>query len=427
MMFASLFSAGLYVAVRRAVEVGIGIVAVRLLAFVLSAFIARVSGAETFGEYTLFITLFIIASEIPVALDTTYIRAVPRLKHQRDTQYMLASAVASKLLYVAIVIILVMLFGGMLADAVLGKPQSVNTIKLAIICGAIYSVFTGLVAFYQQRQVYILVSFLRPVLNALILATLFLMTWWYAKPDIQLITGVYICVVVFLAVSALLWLFFRYLSIDFSRIAGDTRRFIRVGLVLIISSGVSIISNRLDVIFLSSELAYEQLALYGVGLRMSVLVAFVTGIITTILVPQASHVMGDPARLKHYLKLAALYLGFQILAAIVTIYFVDNFILILFGDAYSNAAGVTILLILQVLLTSCGLPFQALIQTGNAPQLMLGIALLRLVLSYAALAVLVPDYGLLGAGYAVVLTSLGVSVLVMVLALRQHKKSHLQQ
>jgi hypothetical protein len=53
---------------------GIGVV--KIFAFLTAILVARFAGAATFGEYSLFMTVFVLVSEMPTALDVAFIRQV---------------------------------------------------------------------------------------------------------------------------------------------------------------------------------------------------------------------------------------------------------------------------------------------------------------------------------------------------------------
>lgn len=408
------------VSMQRMLVVASGVVLVKILAFTLSALIARVSGAETFGEYTLFITLFILFSEIPVAIDTTYIRAVARreLLVGASAEVALSAALLIKFAYVLAVTVVAIVFGNLIAAGIFGKPDSYDVVVFSMISGSVYSLFNTLIAFYQQRERFFLVSMYRPVLYVVLLIVLSLLVGYFGVLDIRHIMQSYLLVVLLMAFLVVVWFVVNREVVFVHAVYNEVKSFVAVSSVLIFSSTIALLSGRLDVMFLTAQIDFEQLGLYGVALRMSVLAGFVTVVISTILMPRASKVRGDTARLVSYIKLATLYLGLQALVVTFVVVFAEAFVTILFGDSYIDAVPVVILLVLQVFLSSCGIPFQALIQTGDKPYLMLLISVVRMVLSIVLLVFLVPEFGLVGAGMSVLITSGVMSGVLFIISMR---------
>ncbi len=373
-----------------------GLVVTRLTALAFASILAYMSNTETFGKYTLFTALFLLISEVSNTLDVTFIRFANTPGNSEPREVYLATYVAAKIVYALVVCLAGWLVGPLLAEVIFNKPDFASSIHLAIVSGTLFGIYNIFVASFQQQHRFINVSLLRPAFNACIL--IILSTIAVAGIDItsKTVSYIYFASAFLLAVISL----FTYRSILIVHSIGIYKRlihFYRIGSIFIISGLISLISNRMDVFILSSFLAFEQLADYGVAIRISGLAAFLTGTIATILLPKAPAALKNHVHFKRYLFLCLLYATLQTIAAAILIIWLAPIISLLFGVEYVSTATITAILIIQALITSYGSPFQALIQAGRTPSIILLITSTKLVISSIILLGLVSRFGILGA------------------------------
>lgn len=410
-------------ATRNAVVVSAGLAVAKLLAFAYATLLARVAGAETFGEFTLFVTIFILISEVPAAFDVIYIRFANAPDSIGDAVHYLMIAFIAKVSYIFVVLVAGWLLVPTIAE-LLGKPDSSLLIQYAFTAGAVYSLYLLLIASYQRQHRFVWVSVFRVVfpaavfLGALGLAVL-------TGDDISSIdiAAVYSIIAGFLGVAAAAWVVAQvYQSARVS--AKELLIFFRVSGVLLLAAAIGMVSRRLDVFVLASNLGFSDLGQYGVALRISVLASFLTATVSTILVPKAVTALHDENLFKRYLGLAAFYAVLQTILALVVIYFMEQLVMLLFGEGYGQAVLVGTILIMQVLLLSYGVPFKALVQAGPRHSYMVGISVLRLIMGMILLSWWVPEYGLQGAAAAVATVEVLVTAVLIAAALASRREVH---
>lgn len=410
-------------ATRNAVVVSAGLVVAKLLAFAYAALLARVAGAETFGEFTLFVTIFILISEVPAAFDVIYIRFANAPDRTGNAEHYLMLGLIAKAGY-----LLVMVAGGWLVvpmiAGLLDKPDSILLIRYAVTAGAVYCLYLLLIASFQQQHRFVWVSTFRVLFPAVILlGVLGIAALSNGEISSIDIAAVFSAIAGFLGFAAAVWMIARgYRSTSVSR--DGFLRFLKVSGVLLIAAAIGMVSRRLDVFVLASNLGFSDLGQYGVALRISVLASFFTATISTILVPKAVTALHDGTMFKRYLALAAFYGVLQTIFAIVVIYFMEQLVMLLFGESYERAVPVGSILIIQVLLLSYGVPFKALVQAGPKPSYMIGTSVLRLITGLILLNWWVPEFGLVGAAAAVAVAEVLVTVILIPAALASRRMVH---
>lgn len=396
-------------------RVAAGLAAMRLAALIVSALVARVMGVEALGEYTFFLTLCVITAEVLYAFDLAYIREAGLARNAGHQRQYLRWAVVGKIACVTVLTLLMVVCSDTVST-LLGKESAGNLVKWAVIAGSMNALFMSVTARYQQRQRFSVVSLLQPLPNVLVLVGVVAAAGIGHLRGISDVTRIYVGVGILVGFAGL-----AYVAVAERGSRGDPQedtlapRIIRKYLVtaagLLLAKALSLLSIRLDVFFLGKWLSYEDLGLYGVALRVSVLVSLITAVTGTLVLPRAAEAMADAGRFRRYLGLAGLYIGLQTIAAVLLLFFARPIIGLVFGAEYEAAAWITGLLLLQALFTAYGGPFQALMQCGMRPSLSIMIAGFRLVISVPLLWYAVPEYGVEGAAVVVTLVAIIVSTI----------------
>lgn len=406
-------------AIRRATGAGFvitsGLVVMRLSAFIVSVLVARFAGVETLGEFTLFVTVFILASEIPHAFDTAYLRATGKLKGQEEQHvYENMNFVSKLVLFIVFGLVFYSLKD--LIALLLGKPASGEIVAWGVVCGGMNSLYMLLPARAQQRKNHFHVALLKPVFNLLVLVMAVAMVAIGVGYTITSLSVVYAITGVLLAVLA----FFVVWDHSVYRLEyiEKFRAYLWVALALLASTALTLIGNRLDVFMLGYYLEFEELGMYGVALRISIVVSVLTGAMATIMVPKAAAASADTEKFKKYLALGAFYCAIQIVSAVILVMLIDPLITLLFGSEYLAASIPAAILIVQVLASSIGVPFQALLQCGDKPSIMIYVSLIRVVISVPLLLFMIPRYSVNGAAIAITLTTTLMTAVMIWLAVK---------
>lgn len=394
-------------AVSNALVVGFGLAASRLSAFLVSILVARFAEPETFGLFTLFYTVLLLGSEIPGAFDASYIRHANAPDRKHGASHYLSLSYLSKIGLVVAIAAGAPIVVRVLQDWV-ATPSMLAAVRDALIAGTLLAVFSTLIAAHQQRKEFTHVSLLRPLPNLAALTVVGMVALAAGTLHSTVISSVYIGTALVFA----LWTLARHRAGVFAAwgtvTARESRPYFRLAFMLLATAVMTMVAARLDVFILASSLGLEDLAHYGVGMRMALVISIVTSAVTVLLTPKAPEVQGDAKRLRRYLGLGALYSGGQTVIAVVLIYWMPDLIRLFFGPQYAvdlaTVAGRV--LVLQMLFTAYAIPYQALIQSSVRPNYLFGISVARMIATAAALLVAIPVWGGYGAASALAAVAL---------------------
>ncbi len=387
----------------RLTTVASGIVATRLAAFLTSVVIARTAGASTFGEFTLFTTVFTLTSEIGNSFDVCYLRQVADLKDVRAVHAGRRMQFLAKLAYSAVVIIAAFLTVRWVAEAAYSRDEAALVV-MAVLSGSLSTIFSSVIAWYQALRRFDKVALMQPVFNLTVLLAVTLMAvmgWVITQAGVA---RVYVLVSGMLATAVALWLLADVHRAG--RAPTGASEFIRTGVTLLGSNALILASTRMDVLLLPRFVGYEEVGQYGAALRIALLLGLVQAAATMLILPSAVDVARDPRRMRRFAGASALFVLVQGATAAVLIGFRGPVVSIVFGPAYASVEPIVVVLVLQSVLTAMMIPFQAFIQCGRRPKDMIYIAGCRLVIVTLLLVLCVPAFGLIGAGYAMVGTSI---------------------
>ena len=384
--------------------VGAGTLVTRLTTLLSSILVARFTTPETFGAYTLYLAVFVIAAEVPKAFDASYIRHANDPSCNVSPGLYLFLALAGKVTLVLVVIV------GILCVRLLlfGDSQRYfDLIASAVVSGLLFCVYTTIVAFYQRSKSHKNYSIFLSLPYFAVLLALLSMVCLNAKVTLNEVQLIYMAVAVIASCTGV-YLTLRMINVSLSQWRHSCVSYFQIALILFATSLVSMVASRFDVFVLTNYLTFQEISVYGVGLRLAMLISVFTGIISVILYPKAPEVQKDKHRFGRYLGLSALYAIPPTAVAIVLIAWVDIFIRLLFGDDYDNATTRTtsVLLIVSMLLTSYAVPFQALIQSGRFPKIIMYLGFVRAVLTFGVLLVMVPIMNVIGAAMSMMIVSL---------------------
>lgn len=397
--------------------VALGVMTTRLAAFGISLAVARLADTSVFGAFTLFTSLYVLASELPTALDTTFIRFANDPAYADAPGVFVKLLLISKLTYGIAIACIGLALGDVLAVEVFNKPDAVDVIRYALVSGALVAIFYALLALYQRNRRYGIQSLIRPLPNLLVLAVV-IVGEGMRSTGLRSLLYTYVTVSALAAVAAGGKLI-ASIRAGGSMLPGMWRGYISHAAVLGGASALNLFLSQLDAFFVAAYLSMEDLGLYGVALRIYALLGIVITVLTTILVPEAPGALRRQEIMRHYRRTAGIFLVASLVLSAMLALFMGWVIEFTFGEEYRGAEIVANLLLLKVLAGIAGVPFQVLLQCGTKPSLFLFIVMARLMVSWMLLAVLVPVYGGVGAAGSAALVAWMVTGVMAWLVLRR--------
>ncbi len=379
-----------------------GLAIMRLSTLLVSIIVARNTDQTTFGQFTLFITLFVLGMEVPIVFDSTYIRFSNNPAHSQDSDTYWVLSLASKILALISALLIVSVALPMLSyDSVTER-----IIFSGIGAGLLFCIYNSLASRCQQRKEFTEYSKIKPLAHLALLAIIYFYSLYIPKISISGVLNSYLLVGVVCSIFTILIISIR-VNFKIDALYRAIRPYYGVAIFLLLSSLISKTTAKMDVFILNNYLTYEQLSDYGIALRVSLVVSVITGISSVLLYPRAPEICKDKDKLKNYFGLFLVGAIPQTFIALCLLLFTDNAIQLLFGANYNSSTSVTIsrIMIITVLLTSYIVPFQALVQFGSHPRRLVYITAIKSIIAISLMLLAVPVYGVFGAAYVLLFVS----------------------
>jgi len=403
----------------RLTSVSTGLVASRLMMLITSVLVARNTGVEDFGEFTLFITFFLIAADVSNSIDNTFIRFANKHSKCKSDEYVyLGTAVYAKLIYASVLTLFVVMASTLVKGFVDDVGHITDVMVWGVGAGVIYSVFLTLAAKYQKDKIFIIVSVLRATLNALVLISVVIALIFFNGVDVSDMVSIYIWVSISLSVMAIYKLTVEN-KIQWAESYKKISEFYKVAIVIMMSSALTVISSRFDVFFIGAMLDIESVGYYSVAVRMGLVVAILSSASLIILIPNAASAMTSVDKWWKYIYMASFYLLIQFVMAVVVLVYHKEAIVYLFGEQYIKASSVTVIMVLVAMVTSASVPFRALIQHGPKPGDLIWIATVKFISGLVLLFYFINAFGMIGASYAMLVVALLISFFMCWLAFKR--------
>ena len=423
--------------VARAASVNLLGMVARSSRILVTVFVTKVSGPAVFGLFTLALAVIDIVGRLALfGMDKSVLKFVPEKKDEsRDHQHRtLSAAFAIAVALGVLLTVLLVVLAPWIAGRWLDEPGV--ALPLRVVAASLLPM-TLLTLFLAATKALKIMSYDAFVTGMFLPASLLAMAVpiLWADDDLLVLAWAYTgSTVAGLGVSA--WFFRRHFSLGRAFSApdrGSLGAMLRFSTPLGLHDFVQFLSTKLEIFILAVFVTPAELGVYALAAEMANVIRKFRQVFDPILIPLMSeaHDLADWVRLRAHvsrvvrwvLTLGALYVGMMALF--------PREILGLFGDEF--VAGVTVLLLLcgsQLLNTGTGLLDMAMLASGR-PRINLQNVTLILVTQTTLNLLLIPRYGLVGAGMAAVAAYALVSVVrllqtVRMLGLQPFDASHLK-
>jgi O-antigen/teichoic acid export membrane protein len=362
------------------------------------------------------LAFFNVVSESMRGVDIVYMRNSGEGRHN-DSSRGMKNTVRAKVL-VACAVIVVAIIASLAAIGTGVMVDGATLASAAIICAAIYSIFLLQVTWAQSRESFAAVGMLRTWLNLVILVLVAFWALQAGRLDVWGIMTIYLAVCLLLAVIALVKL--RSIGAQ-----GDADEFSSVRGIVVASLPVTgalminLLAHRLDILVLAKHLSMEDLGIYGVAVRLSNALGVVTGAISTVMLPRAARLVNGNGRLSRYVLLGLFYCGAFTVVAAGVVLVMPPIIKILFGQQYLDSMGPTQIRMMAAVAASYALPFMTILQVIHRARMLVYMSLTRMMLGVIVLEILVPEHGVYGAAWGMVIVGGVMSLVAAVTSVRE--------
>jgi len=377
-----------------------------LTGYVLAVYITNRYGAHVFGQYvTALLIVEILAIISRLGLDTSLVRFLS--KYVQIGAIHLVKRLYIKSMSIVIVVALIFSFSLMFFSTPIAHFMNIEKEYLVIVT---YS-FLPLVLFHMNVQAIrglkkmISFSFLNTIAISLF-TFLILVVMSYFLSDDKLPIYAYV-VSVFLMTLGSYALWFRHsFQLEKNSISEhellSTKELLNISFPLLMGQSMMLIMGKVDLFMLASMSSSEQVGIYNIALKLSMMSYMGLMAVNSIAAPKFSelHASGNVQGLKKIVQQSTKTIFWISLPSIIIFLFLPESILNLFGEEFKIAALTLIILSIGKMFSaisgSVGTFLQMVGKQKVFQNILVFAAALNIVLNY----VLIPKYGIEGAAFA---------------------------
>ncbi len=375
--------------------------------FLVSVLLGRTFEKEWFAIFSLSIlALSTVAEMSDLGLNGGLLRFAPfYIAHQEfDKLKQLVKTIAKwRVIMAAVVTSAGVLLSYPIAHFILKQEEMVGYLAFSFI-GIGGVIFLGFISTYlqaAQRFFYHAgLQTLKGVVRLGLIASLIIL----GVTNIYYYLGVYICVPWVLCMVN-----FHVLPRGFAQVKIDDEvrkkmhsQLAKFSAWLTIWSLFSIIASRIDQVIISRYLGLEEVAIYAVAYQLIQFYPYIAQSITSVLAPKING-LHSVEELKAFLKRSLKWIVLIMISVGIIVYPSQYLITILFGNEYVRALPVYLILAYSLVLNLLSVPFSLVITAYNRTYLMAFSGVVQLMINIIGTILLIPRFGIMGAGYTFLL------------------------
>ncbi|MEO9169534.1 MAG: lipopolysaccharide biosynthesis protein [Aestuariivirga sp.] len=370
--------------------------------FAVQAGIARLMGAESLGQYAVAVSamnLACVALPLGFAVVANYFAPEYASRGQGAPLRRFFKQASLQALGLGVLAFflgppILRHMGGVAADlAEHWQPVALTAIALSFLT------LTGAIIIAFKRPIVALTG--DGIARPLIVAAAFGLAYWYASADRVLSLLWFSCIGTAVLAAVFVWIAWRYIIAvpPVEATDAEPRRWWHYALPWALLALVGDYFFDLDLLMLSRQLPYEQLAVFGVTTRLFSLAAFGVTAVYSISLPHLfeAEVKGLPGALVERIQHTNIAATGTAVAMLLGTIIVAPFVFTLMGPAFAKATGPLAILCAALLIRSIFGPGALILSMAQKPYLPLIPMAIGLVAALIGNAVLVPIYGLYGA------------------------------
>lgn len=383
------------------------------LSFIAVLIISRRLGPSSFGVLGVFNSIIVLIIGLTdLGLNTTSIRLISQYR-QEDSRK--AAVTMNVIVRIELLVgALILLVGAFLAQPVaqlLGGDRFILAVRLGFIAGAFSSAAAFFGPFFVSYRQYLknallnLASFiLRTGLVLVLLAT--------AALTLNRVMLIYTVVPILFFVMV-----FGFIPRDFLTKTNRTERRLAYRDVLHYSKWIflSLVAtgaiSRLDLLFLTHFHGSQTAGYYYAAQQLIAIMPLIITALTTVLLQRVSQL--QPAQYQRFLAKAFGAITLMALVLLPVLVLAPFGFDLIFGSAYQQAAGPFRLLFIGQLILLMTIPFSVWLLRVGQPRKITQAAAVQFLVSLLLYIVLIPHFGMAGAGLAVIAGSLASAIMLL--------------
>ncbi|MCU4677330.1 oligosaccharide flippase family protein [Catenovulum sp. 2E275] len=268
-----------------------------------------------------------------------------------------------------------------------------NELLIASLCIASGSMFMFSQTIQQSLGLYSGWAKANLALNFLKLVSIILLIYGFKILTLEYVLLIYFAIP--LLVSVVIIVRIKKLNYSFNNSFSNFFSLIKASFWIFLSSMVVAILMRLDVLMLNHFLGTKEVGVYAVANQVAMVFALFTGAVNTVLLPEYKKLVQQMGakNLRHsILKFTPIV--FFIAGAF---YVLSPYILILFGDGYTESAKPLAILLVSYCFGMIVNPLSLTMYEANKSNILLYINVSQLIINFVSNLFLIPKFGILGA------------------------------
>lgn len=403
------------------VSIGTGLC--RGLSFITTLILARAMGAFSFGIFSLFFTVAMLAWQLPTIIDAIYVRYAKTrtdpdsrdipIPEKDDT--LIKATFLMKIIFSLSLMILSYPLGYLLARYIFNKPEMVHYMFTAIMSGAFLSIFSTLSAIFQARERFYLYSLINLIFYGIVFLAVAAIALLRLKLTPLSAAAAYSIPAVIIGLAGIVYLYKLAGPISGIR-APLLRNMFHFGKWLFGVSIIELILQRADILFLARLIGYEELGIYSAAVRVAMLATVLTSSATVIFMPRGCASLNSKAQLASYFKESFTLSSVLSVGILALIALSGPIIKIFFGPQYLASLTAARILLLDCIFILLYTPFSFLYYANGDTRRIFGLSLAKLAIMSVCLMLLVPRLGITGAAVSAAVSSLLTFLLIAVLS-----------
>ena len=392
-----------------------------LVGYGLAVFITNKFGASVFGQYVTALLIVEILSILSrLGIDTALVRFISRYVHQEATHlinklYFKAIAIVS--LVSIIITFFLLLFSSEIAEFMNLSEDYLLIIMFSFIPLVLYHMNTQAIRGLKKMMSF---SFLNNVAITLLTFIIMVSIAAFVSSEKLPIYAYVLSVFVMTISSYFLWFNHKNKVVDIKSCNSEqelsTKELLKVSIPLLLGQSMMLIMGKVDLFMLASMTSSEQVGVYNIALKLSMLAYMGLMAVNSIAAPKFSeiHASGDVQALKKIVQQSTKTIFWVTFPVIVIFLLFPKTLLGVFGDEFKIAAMALIILSLSKMFSAISGSVGTFLQMVGKQNIFQNILILTAIINVALNYFLIPKYGIDGAAFASAVSGIIWNVLMII-------------
>ena len=378
-----------------------------LVGYGLAIFITNKFGASVFGQYVTALLIVEILSIISrLGIDTALVRFISRYVHKGafnliNQLYLKSLAIVS--LVSIIITLMLLLFSSEIAEFMNLSEDYLLIISFSFIPLVLFHMNTQAIRGLKKM---ISFSFLNNVAVTLLTFVLMVSLAAFISSEKLPIYAYVLSVFIMTISSYFIWFNHKNKIVDDKLNSSEqelsVKELLKVSIPLLLGQSMMLIMGKVDLFMLASMTSSEQVGIYNIALKLSMLAYMGLMAVNSIAAPKFSeiHASGDIQALKKIVQQSTKTIFWVTFPVIIIFLILPETLLSIFGDEFKIAAMALIILSLSKMFSAISGSVGTFLQMVGKQNVFQNILILTAIINVGLNYFLIPKYGIEGAAFA---------------------------